>query len=378
VEDGLPTSPASASAPEASLQPAPLPSFAPEPVVAPAIPPPDYKDRSTGLTVFGVFQIILGLLSALMIPFAALGMLMSRFAPGGSTMRPAQFVSSVASYAFIAAGFIVLGVGSLRMKRWARALTLVTSWYWLVMGLLLTILLTAMMPVAVRSALAQARQNAPSASSPEFMTGIMAVMLTFMIVFAALFLIAVPIAFIVFYGRRDVEMTCYYRDPIERWTDRAPLPVLGASVVLLIGALYAFVVGVSTPLFLFFGQYLTGVRATACFLVLAAVDIYIAVGIFRLQSSAWWIAILLAPVRLLSMILTYSKADLMQAYSKVGFSDVQLQLMNSNPMFRNHIILWWSLISMFLFFGYLLWLKRYFKVPAARQADPLPATGVTS
>ena len=53
----------------------------------------------------------------------------------------------------------------------------------------------------------------------------------------------VPIAFIVFYSRSDVELTCRYRDPVERWTDRAPLPVLGASVVLFGGSLYMLLVG---------------------------------------------------------------------------------------------------------------------------------------
>jgi len=34
-------------------------------------------------------------------------------------------------------------------------------------------------------------------------------------------------------------------------------------------------------------------------------------------------------------------------------------------MFHSHVILWWSLLSLFIFFGYLLWLKRYFNAPAA-------------
>ncbi len=386
MEDALPPSPpepAPNAAPEpvaaSGPEPPPLPSFlpaaTPPPSPAPATPaPPAYTDRGTGLTIFGVFQIILGLLAALMIPLAALGMFMSRFAPGGSAgMRPGQFISGIASYAFIAAALLTLGIGSVRMKRWARALTLVTSWYWLIMGVLITILLTAVMPVTMRTAMAQAQQNTPNAPSPEFTTGIMAVMVTFIIVFAAVFLIVVPIAFVIFYSRQDVELTCRHRDPVERWTDRTPLPVLGASVVLFIGALYMFAVGVTTPMFPFFGQYLTGIGAVACFLVLAAVDLYLSIGLFRLQSSAWWIAVLLAPIRLLSMILTYRKADLMQAYSKMGFSDEQLQVMNSNPMFRGHIILWWSLFSLILFFGYLLWLKRYFKAPTAPQPDPLPA-----
>ena len=116
--------------------------------------------------VFGVFQIILGLLAALMVPLVALGAFMSRLAPGGAT-RPAQFLSGVASYAFIAAALLALGIGSVQMKRWAHALTLVTSVYWLIMGALITVLLTAMLPVTMRSALTQAQHNAANAPSQD-------------------------------------------------------------------------------------------------------------------------------------------------------------------------------------------------------------------
>ena len=336
-----------------------------------AVDPPVYKDRGTGLVILGVFQIILGLISALMIPLAALGMFMSRLAPGGA-MRPGQFVSSLATYLFAAAALISLGVGSMQMKRWARALTLVTSWYWLIMGVLLTILLTAVLPVALKGALAKVPQGGADAPSATVSTGVMAVIITILIIFAAVFLVIVPIAFVVFYSRKDVEYTCRRRDPVERWTDRSPLPVLGASIVLFTGALYTLLVGVTTPLFPFFGRYLTGIPAVVCFLVLAALDAYLAIALFRLQSSGWWITVVALPIRLLSMALTYARADLMQAYSKVGFSDAQLQMLNSNPMLRSHVFLWWGLISLLLFFGYLLWLKRYFKtMESAPVESPL-------
>ncbi len=340
---------------------------------APAIPEvPAYRDRGTGLVLFGVVQIILGLLAALMVPFVMLGAFVSKLAPGGS-MRPGQYVSGVATYAFISAALLTLGVGSIQMKRWARALTLIVSWYWMIMGVLITVLLTAVFPVIIRSTM-QAQRNAASTSSPELQAGVMAVIITVVIVFFAFFLVVVPIGFIVFYGRNDVALTCHYRDPVERWTDRTPLPVLGASVVLFTGSLYMLLVGLTTPLFPFFGRYLTGIPAAGCFLVLGAVDIYLAIALFRLQSTGWWTAVLLAPIRLLSMVLTYRRADLMQAYSKLGWSDAQIQMIRSSPLFRSHVILWWSLVSVLVFFGYLLWLKRYFKMPAAQpHAEALPA-----
>jgi hypothetical protein len=381
METDLPPEPRPESEPEPApaavppsapvVDPAPAqfasPIFAADSAVKAAaeVPGPlPYPDRSTGLMIFGVFQIILGLLAALMVPLVALGAFMSAFGPGGA-MRPWQYISGMVSYSFLAAGLITLGIGSVRLKRWARALTLVTSWYWLIMGALITVLITAMLPVAMRGALAQAQQNAGGGQSAQVPTGVMAVILTIMIIFAAFFLIVVPIAFVVFYGRNDVAETCRRHDPVERWTDRVPLPVLGASVVLFVGSLYLISTGVTTPVFPFFGKYLNGIGATACFLILAALDIYLAFAIFRLKRSGWWLAILTIPVRLVSMALTYGRADMMQAYSKLGWSSEQMKMLNSNPMFHSHVILWWSLLSLLIFFGYLLWLKRYFTAPAA-------------
>jgi hypothetical protein len=362
----------SAVVPGAAELTSPVTPVSVPPITAsPELVVPAYPDRRTGLIIFGVFQVILGLLAALMIPMMALGAFMSRMAPGG-TMRPGQLLSGIATYVFIAGTMLTLGIGSMQTKRWAHAITLVTSWYWLIMGVLLTILLTAVLPVGLKGALAKVPQGGADAPSAAVSTGVMAVIITIVIIFAAFFLVIVPIAFVVFYGRKDVEDTCRHRDPVERWTDRSPLPVLGASIVLFTGALYTLLVGVTTPLFPFFGRYLTGIPAVVCFLVLAALDAYLAIALFRLQSSGWWITVVALPIRLLSMALTYAKADLMQAYSKVGFSDAQLQMLNSNPMLRSHVFLWWGLISLLLFFGYLLWLKRYFKtMESALVESPL-------
>lgn len=380
METELP--PDSGSAPDPAPEPLPEPAaIVPLAVPVPAIPvaavpaAPEsspFADRGTGLVVFGIFQIILGLLAALMVPLVALGAFISRLAPGGH-MRPGQFLSGVATYSSISAALLALGIGSLQMKRWARALTLVTSWYWLITGALVTVLLTAVLPVTMKGALAQMKQSGPNAPSAEMSAGIMASVLTLIIVFMAFFLVVVPIAFVVFYSRRDVDETCRRRDPVERWTDKTPLPVLGASTVLLVGALYLLLTGLTMPLFPFFGRYLTGAGAALCFFVTAAIDAYLAVALFRLQPSGWWIAALTVPFRLLSMAITYAKADVMQAYSKMGLSDAQLQMMNSNPMLRGHVLLWWSLLSMVFFFCYLLWLKRYFRTLSSTPAAALPA-----
>jgi hypothetical protein len=338
---------------------------------APVLRTPEYRDRGTGLVVFGVVQIILGLLAALMIPLAALGAFLTRFSPGMS-MRPAQYLSGMATYALAAAVLITLGIGSIQTKRWARALTLVISWYWLITGVLITVLMTAVLPVAMRAAL-HAQPHA-AAGSAAISAGVIAVVLTIIIVLAASFLILVPIALIVFYGRKDVAETCRHRDPIDRWTDRVPLPVLGASVVFVAQALYLLSTGLATPLFPFFGHYLSGGPAMVWLLAFAGLDTYLALAFLRVNPIAWWIAVVAAPIRLLSMAITFGRADLMQAYAKLGWSDAQMRVLSSSPLFRSHVVLWWSLISAVLFFGYVLWIRRYFRTsaPAPRESEVLP------
>ncbi len=385
---------------DAELPPDPAPTPVPEPTTAPDSPvaapassaasisvldlnpagrpipeTPDYRDRGTALVIFGVAQIILGLLAVLMVPLIGLSAFLSRAAPGGG-IRPGQLVSSAGVYLFAAGILIALGIGSVQAKRWARALTLVISWYWMIAGFLVTILLTAVLPVMMRSVL-RAQQNATGAPTGNASTGVMAVILTIMILFCAFFAVVVPFAYVLFYSRKNVDETCRHRDPNESWTDRTPLPVLGASVILGVGALYLLMAGVATPMFPFFGRYLTGLPGAAGIILLAALDLYLAIALFRLNAAAWWIATASTALRLLSLSLTFGRADILQAYSKIGWSDEQLRVMKTNPIVHSHVILWWGLFSMVVFFGYLLWLKRYFKVPARPpQAEPLPAEAV--
>jgi hypothetical protein len=367
--------------PEPSPEPESRPNTAQAPVFAlpvasmeaASVPPSSpYTDRSTGLMIFGVIQIILGLLAALFVPLMALGAFLSHLTPGAGKMRPGQFIGVVGIYGAIAVVFLCLGIGSVQTKRWARALTLVTSWYWLIAGALMTVLLTAVLPVMMQRML-RVQQSATSGPGLDTSTGVVAIILTLVIVFAAFFLVVLPIAFVVFYSRSDVADTCRHRDPVERWTDRTPLPVLGASVVFTMQAISLLVAGVSTPMFPFFGRYLSGFAAFACFVLVTALDAYLAIAIFRLRSGGWWLAIIMTPVRLISMALTIWRADLGGAYAKIGWSEQQLDALNSNPILRSRVLLWWSLLSAIIFYGYLISLKRYFKTQTPPQIEALPA-----
>jgi len=334
-------------------------------------PPPSlaYRDRSGGLLAFGIVQIIAGGLLSLGIPLILLGALLSRKAGGGMPMG--GYLLSMTSYGLGAVVLITLGVGSIRARRWAHALTLILSWAWLFMGIMVTVFLTAVLPAAFVTAFHKAGAVDPNAGAMP--TGVLAVILTLIIVVCSIFLVVLPLAFLLFYRKRDVEETVRHKDPVERWTDRCPLPVLAASLLLAWACPYYLIMSFTTPLIPFFGKYLTGVPGAIGCLLIAGLYAYLAHSLFRMRLAGWWIAATVLTLRTASAVVTYARGDLLQAYARMGWKDAQLQMMTESPIFRSHLILWWSVGFLLVFLGYMLWIKRYFGLPRAPAGSASPS-----
>src|SRR5665647_2997139 len=109
------------------------------PVLPPiqAVPPPAYKDRSTGLIVFGILTLLLGCLAGL---FTLLMLVqLTKAKPAGApAVNPSAILMGIGIYGGLAVTLIWLGIGSIMARRWARALLLIFSWSWLVMGVVMT------------------------------------------------------------------------------------------------------------------------------------------------------------------------------------------------------------------------------------------------
>ena len=103
------------------------------------------KDRSTGLLVFGVLTVALGCLAGLFV----LAMLAGQAMAARTTQVPANFAAilpAISIYASLAAALICLGIGSIQARRWARALLLIFSWSWLLLGIVTTVMLGCILP----------------------------------------------------------------------------------------------------------------------------------------------------------------------------------------------------------------------------------------
>lgn len=313
---------------------------------------PGFKDRKAGLVLFGVFQIGLGGLCALMIPLMVIGLLAAKTLPQNAA-APADtrmMVPGLLFYALTATWFIWMGVGSILARRWARALLAVSSWIWLVGGVGGLVTLWLILPDMYA-------QMAATGQMPRAIVQIvMWVTLGFMLVFYVL----VPGALALFYSSRNVRATCEARNPAPCWTDACPPPVLALCLLFGFWACSVLFMGFYNWVTPFFGFLVSGVFGAAIALVTAALLAYGAWGCFRLDLRAWSCSAGLVIAWSLSAAITFSRVSLMDFYAKMNIPPQQLALMKpvcetQAPLLACFFALWIAALL-----GYLLYLRRFF------------------
>ena len=318
---------------------------------------PPYKNKKTGLLVFGIFEILLGVLFVFMLLATAIGQLVLAQRPEmAATVDRRSLLPTIAMIGGLAAVFIWLGIGSIKGRRWARAVSLCLGWMGLVTGVISCAALVWTLP-GVEAAM---RQNAEQQGREMPAIALMITKIV-MVGFTFLFYVVIPGALVLFYRSSHVKMTCEALDPVERWTDRCPLPVLAMVLLQVFGAVCMIMM---LPLygraFPFFGVILKGLPAAAIYLVFAAFSIYAARGFYRLQIKAFWIYFVVIVVFGMSGIVSFSGGHLMDYYQAIDLPQAQLQQIEKMPFIHSQYLGWMGATGLLLYAGFLLWLKRYF------------------
>jgi len=90
---------------------------------------PGFKDRKGWLIAFGIIQILMGSFFLLVIPLVLVGMFASSMSGRANAMPVNSHMIALAVffYLLLAAWFISMGIGSIKARRWARALVLISS-----------------------------------------------------------------------------------------------------------------------------------------------------------------------------------------------------------------------------------------------------------
>lgn len=302
-----------------------------------ALPPstgPAPAGLRTGLIVFGILQILLGLCAAVFVLFVAAG---HEFAQqSGAVPSEAALASAVVVYGLAAAYFIAVGVGSIRCRRWARALTVVVSALWMAAGVVGGLMIAVVMPRALAS---QGIANTATA------TGCAAVG-----VLAAG--IGLPLILFLFYRRAGVRLTCERIDRKARWTDRVPLPVLAVILVLAFGAV-ALIANLASPRFTILGREVTGATAAITLFALAGLCAVLAVQLYRLKESAWWTLILLQLVGVGIAITTLMRTE--ESKLAPAGTPAEVAAIYRDPLFLAILAATWI-----AYFAFLVYLRRFF------------------
>lgn len=324
-------------------------------VEVPATDSPRFKDRSIGLIVFGAIQILMGALCAMFIPLVLLPVVLDL--PAGAPTNVQTMIPALGLYAILAVALVWLGIGSILARRWARALTLVLAWTWLVMGIVASIAISVLMP----------NLSAAAAQDPQVPPEALIFMKVVMLGTIGCIYLVIPGVFVVFYQSPHVKATCEFKDPHVRWTDKCPLPVLALSLMLGFGAV-SMLPSLSYRALPFFGVVLKGVPAALVIVGVALLFAYLAWATYKLKMSAWWTTLAVYGGFGVSTIVTFSRISMMDFYREMDMPEEQLAIIQNSRMLDGMAMPVMMGAGFVLIMGFMIWVRGYF-VRAAAPVD---------
>lgn len=318
-----------------------------------------FKDRSVGLVIFGILTILLGCLAGLV----AVMVLVQMAAMPAATQAPASsMLIGVVLYGGLAVILIWLGIGSTMACRWARALTLIFSWVWLVMGLVCIVSMAVVMP-AMLAGIAKAQPHgAPVPPAVAVMAG--------MFFFLGIFFILLPAIWTFFYSSRHVKATCEAKNPTPGWTDACPLPVLAVCLWQVVAAPSMLLMPVvAHGMIPFFGMFLTGLPGILIYVVLAGVMAYAGWSMYHLQTRGWWLLLAILGLFAVSSFITYGRHDISEIYQAMGYTQAQMDALGQTGILGGGYMRWLTVASMLPIIIYLICIKRYLRPQAGHALD---------
>ena len=251
----------------------------------------------------------------------------------------ANIASQIIGYYLIAAVFILLGYGHLKLQRWVRKLTVALLWFWLVIG--------APMIVVVFFILAGTKELSLTAA-------------LIALVFLGLSYFVFPGLLIRFYQGHHVRRTFEDKDPNENWIEGVPPPLLVLS------ALYLFYIIMLHILILFNGMYpvfgvfrfgLQGIYlldfSIGCLLVITW-------GTLRQRMWAWWSSVILLGLFTFSTIFTFSRYSYAELLAGLAFPARELEILGGIPAQGYHFSIMVG-IPLLITLAIAILSKRYFK-----------------
>jgi hypothetical protein len=296
-----------------------------------------YRDRRTALLIAGVLEILLGVGAWLLIGLMILGASMVAAQGAGSTRT---MIPGIAVYGIAGLVFVILGVGSIRARRWARALWLVVSSFWLIGGVLAAAVVALLM---------------------ASVAGVESILLIAILSFFAVFMIGLPASLLAFYRSPHVKATCEAAAPEPCWTDGCPLPVLGAALWFASMTLTLPWMGwVYGGLYPFFGHFVRGAAGHGLWMVSGLLSGIATYGIYRRIHTLWLLGLVLVLGQGISATVTYAVVDPKELFAAMGTEGAALEQIERMGMLRPSFMIGSVSAAILPMVGLLLWARACF------------------
>lgn len=302
----------------------------------------EFRDRSKVIYAIGIIIFAIGILSALIAPLEV--MCFYFFIEGGrfhfegfkfGSLMFGIIAIQIIGYYLIAAVFIPLGYGHIKLRLWARSLSLALLWFWLVMGIPLTILFVFLLVTS---------------KEPSLWLVVTAIPLLYPIL---------PALLIWFYKRKDVELTFRSSDKNTYLTEKIPMPVF--TIILLFSF---FAVALNVLLFFrgafpFFGILLFDFYGAALISLSIILFVLFIWGLIKLKPWAWWGSVIYFGLGTVSFLLTFSINSLSDIYPMMHFAPLELGFFQNIP-FQNFRLSIFIAIPLLVTVAIIIYSKKYF------------------
>lgn len=340
--------------------------------VVAAPPPVPFKNRRGWLIVFGIIEILMACLFFLLGVFVVIAVTMLNHGtrPAGTPELPVGgVVMGAVFYAGLGVVFLVLGVGLIRCRNWARIATQIVSGCWLLTGLISTVFLIFVFPSMMRQ---------QGTALPPDQLRIMFVVLG---VFMGGMMVLLPGILLAFNSLPSVRATCLLvgsgnasaAGGSARSMSQTPVPVIVLAVWECLGVL--------AVLSLFFVRativFGVVVRGPGAILVMTTYGILAGITawlIFRRDLLGWALSLGKLLFFAASWIVTLLTRDLAELYQQMGLSEVQLQLLRVAHFQLMTII--FSFVGFAIPLILLLCTKKYFFRARAGTGSPDLESGI--
>jgi hypothetical protein len=305
---------------------------------------PQYKSRRGGLIFFGLVELVVGVLCVLLVALTSFGFFLA-----WNSKTPAmpfrQLIVSGLLYVIMGVLLATLGIGSMMARRWARDLSLVLAWFWLILGANTAAMMIFVMPRLMPK-------------MPPDQAGAGTVAMTCMSIFFGLFGVIVPAAMILFYRSPNVRATCLALDPRPRWTERVPLPLLGLVLWQVFGAVS--ITSMSAYAVLPLGrQIVTGPIAILVYCAIGILLFYLGWGLYVRSLVAWWTGIAYGVLIAIYCAVVFPRIDYKQLVEAMGMPKTpgmpDLDAIYRSPWFLGYLGIFWV-----LYLAYFVFVRRYF------------------